>query len=217
MTFQGLTDKDFDVFKIDGLEQRMEAIKSTIRPKLEYFGEHFAPLLTAATGDEMFHHTAKHARRSVNPPNDTWVAFANSKRGYKMLPHFQIGLYETHLFVWFAIIYESPIKQQFSTTLEKNQNEILKSIPDNYVWSIDHTKPDIISHEEVKNGEFTKIVHRLRDVKKAEILCGIQIQRNESVLKSPNQLLSRIEQAFQTLAPLYQLAQQSAVSTNAID
>ena len=37
-------------------------------------------------------HVAKHARRSVNPPIDTWVAFAPNKRGYKMLPHFQIGL-----------------------------------------------------------------------------------------------------------------------------
>ena len=34
-------------------------------------------------------HVAKHARRSVNPPKDTWVAFATSKRGYKMLPHFK--------------------------------------------------------------------------------------------------------------------------------
>jgi hypothetical protein len=34
------------------------------------------------------------------------LAFANSKRGYKKLPHFQIGLWDTHMFVWFAIIYE---------------------------------------------------------------------------------------------------------------
>lgn len=31
-------------------------------------------------------------------PVDTWVAFAPNKRGYKMLPHFQIGLFKDHLF-----------------------------------------------------------------------------------------------------------------------
>ncbi len=31
----------------------------------------------------MFPHVAKHARRSVNPPADSWVAFANSKEAIK--------------------------------------------------------------------------------------------------------------------------------------
>ncbi|WLD95010.1 YktB family protein [Alkalihalobacillus sp. AL-G] len=213
MTFKGFTNKDFDVFKINGLEQRMEAIKSRIRPKFEDLGEHFAPFLTAATGDEMFYHTAKHARRSVNPPEDTWVAFSSNKRGYKQHPHFQIGLFKTHLFVWFAVIYEAPIKESFASILEKNQSEVLKAIPDNFVWSIDHTKPDAISHKEVENGEFPKMTHRLKEVKKAEILCGIHIQRDNPVLKKPVQLQTQIEQAFQSLVPLYQYAQRSSVSS----
>ncbi|WP_397261357.1 DUF1054 family protein [Peribacillus simplex] len=32
--------------------------------------------MSVLTGDEMYPHVAKHARRKVNPPNDTWVAFA---------------------------------------------------------------------------------------------------------------------------------------------
>ena len=50
---------------------------------------------------------AKHARRTVNPPKDSWVAFAPYKRGYKSLPHFQIGLWRTHLFIVLVIIYEA--------------------------------------------------------------------------------------------------------------
>lgn len=75
MEFKGFTNEDFDVFIIDGLEARMEALKETIRPKLEALGQHFAPTLSALTGDEMFVHVAKHARRTINPPKDTWVAF----------------------------------------------------------------------------------------------------------------------------------------------
>lgn len=39
----GFTEKDFDIFKINGLEQRMEAIRSQIRPKLEFIGQSLTP------------------------------------------------------------------------------------------------------------------------------------------------------------------------------
>lgn len=127
MTHMRFTEEDFNTFTIEGLDARMEVLKEQVRPKLTALGEHFAPSLSALTGDEMFPHVAKHARRSVNPPADSWVAFANSKRGYKKLPHFQIGLWETHVFVWFAIIYESPIKEEYGKLLEAQQDSITKS------------------------------------------------------------------------------------------
>jgi uncharacterized protein YktB (UPF0637 family) len=40
----------------------------------------------------VFPHVAKHARRTVNPPNDTWVAFGLDKRGYKKDVHFKIAV-----------------------------------------------------------------------------------------------------------------------------
>lgn len=88
MAFSGFSQDDFNVFRIEGLDARMEAIKTTIRPKFEQLSNHFAPTLSSLCGDEMFVHIAKHARRTVNPPADTWVAFANSKRGYKKAPSF---------------------------------------------------------------------------------------------------------------------------------
>src|SRR3954462_14851465 len=119
MDFGGFTTEDFNVFLIDGLEARMEALKNTIRPKLEQLGEYFAPTISAITDDEMFIHVAKHARRTINPPKDTWVAFSNNSRGYKMLPHFQIGMWNTHLFIWFAVIYEAPQKNVIAESFSK--------------------------------------------------------------------------------------------------
>lgn len=72
-------DVDFDVFTIPGLEARMDALIKTARPKLNELGERLAPALSQLTGEEMYAHVAKHARRSVNPPNDTWVAWAANK------------------------------------------------------------------------------------------------------------------------------------------
>ncbi|WP_066317939.1 YktB family protein [Bacillus sp. FJAT-29814] len=206
MDFHGFTQEDFDVFLIEGLEERMDALKCTIRPKLESLGEYYAPLLEAATGDEMFVHVAKHARRTVNPPKDTWVAFANNPRGYKMLPHFQIGLWNTHLFIWFAVIYEAPQKQEIGKRLTKKAASICKEIPKDFVWSVDHTKPETIPHGPLKKNELLALIDRLQTIKKAELLCGYTIDREQVIQMGREGLLQQINEVFSKVAPLYKVA-----------
>ncbi|MFD1018023.1 YktB family protein [Thalassobacillus hwangdonensis] len=206
--FQGFKQKDFDIFSIPGLEERMEALRANLSPKLEDIATELAPDLTAMTGDEMFVHVAKHARRSKNPPNDTWAALANNKRGYKKLPHFQVGLWETHVFIWFAVIYESPIKQDYAEVLSKHQSNITTNIPGNFVWSMDHTKPDAKPHGDMTEEDFTHMIDRLKNVKKSEFLCGIQIDRNDDVLRDRDAFLDRCRQTFETLKPLYELTRE---------
>ncbi|MGG3562068.1 DUF1054 domain-containing protein [Neobacillus rhizosphaerae] len=207
MDFKGFTHEDFDVFLIDGLEARMEALKSTIRPKLEELGQYFAPTLSTLTGDEMFVHVAKHARRTINPPKDTWVAFANNSRGYKMLPHFQIGLWNTHLFIWFAVIYEAPSKNTIAERFLKKANKIYKEVPSEFVWSLDHTKPDTVNQDELSKKELIAIFERLKRVKKAELLCGLTIDKERAIELGAEGLIQQIEHVFQAVAPLYKLAQ----------
>jgi len=206
MTFSGFTNEDFDLFKIEGLEQRMEALIHTVRPKLDELGSYFAPSLTALTGQEMFAHVAKHARRTKNPPKDTWVAFANNARGYKMLPHFQIGLWETHLFIWFAVIYECPYKEEISKNFITNIEQINRTIPADFVWSKDHMKPEVIGHKQLGQDELKTLLERLNTVKKAEILCGYQIPRSIAVEMNSEALLKQIQFVFETLSPLYKLS-----------
>ncbi|HWN90907.1 MAG TPA: DUF1054 family protein, partial [Verrucomicrobiae bacterium] len=92
MSFPGFTPADFKVFDIDGFKPRMEAIKTRIRPKLEAMGRDLLPDVARIAGDTAFAHVAKHARRTVNPPDDTWVAFALDKRGYKKHCHFKVAV-----------------------------------------------------------------------------------------------------------------------------
>lgn len=206
MDFNGFTNDDFDVFQIDGLEPRMDALKERIRPKLESLGQYFAPTLSTLTGDEMYVHVAKHARRTINPPKDTWVAFANNPRGYKMMPHFQIGLWETHLFIWFAVIYEAPQKQEIAARLTKKLSKIYKEIPKEFVWSLDHTKNESYQHGQLKKEDLRSMLERLENVKKAELLCGYEINR-EKVLKMGSEgLLQQINEVFTKVAPLYKTA-----------
>ncbi len=205
MEFNGFKASDFNVFKVDGLEQRMEALIERIRPKLDKLGTHFSSELSVMTGEEIFPHVAKHARRTINPPNDTWVAFATSKRGYKMLPHFQIGLWETHIFVWFAIIYEASSKEAYGKRFQEEATFIKEHIPQNYVWSIDHTKPEVKVHQDLSETDLINMFERLQKVKKAELLCGIQIPREQALHMSGDELIDTIHDAFVTLLPLYKI------------
>jgi len=207
MTFSGFSKSDFEVFSIDGLENRMDALITHIRPKLDALGEHFAPTLSVMSGQEIFAHVAKHARRKVNPPNDTWVAFANNSRGYKMLPHFQIGLWGSHVFIWFAMIYEAPQKTEYGKILQSNVNQIFHDIPKDFVWSIDHMKPDVLKHAELTKEELIDMFVRLQTIKKAEILCGYQIPREEAIKMSGQQLIDQIQHVFTQVFPLYKLVQ----------
>lgn len=197
---------DFNVFKIDGLDERMGALKDRIQPKLIQLGASFADELSVKTGDEMFAHVAKHARRTINPPNDTWVAFASNSRGYKMMPHFQIGLWETHVFVWFAVIYEAPNKADFGKTLERHAKKVKDMIPNDFVWSTDHTKPEVIPHDGLSVSDLNAMFQRLQTVKKAEILCGIQIPREDAIKLSDEEFVQVISDAFEHLIPLYKMA-----------
>lgn len=206
MNFQGFTQEDFDVFNIEGLDQRMEGIITHIRPKFEALSTHFTPYLESLSGNEMFPHIAKHARRTVNPPKDTWIAFSSNKRGYKMAPHFQIGLFDSHLFVWFAIIYEAPIKTVYAEKLLDNVEQIKQQIPSNFFWSWNHMSPEAYSHGSLDQGDLVKAFTRLKEVKKAEVLCGLNIERTDPVLENGAELISKMEEAFHTTMPLYKLS-----------
>ncbi|MFE0556055.1 YktB family protein [Paenibacillus sp. NPDC058910] len=206
MTVTGFTDQDFDVFSVSGLEARMEVLIERVRPKLEALGAELAPYVSVLAGEEMFVHVAKHARRTVNPPIDTWVAWAASKRGYKALPHFEVGMFGTHLFVIFAIIYESPNKTVFASNLGAKLKKTAKALPKNFYWSMDHMNPSGTPHQDMSEEDFTRLIEKLKQVKKAEVMCGLRIPREEAVKLEGDELVQKVQETFESLLPLYKMA-----------
>jgi uncharacterized protein YktB (UPF0637 family) len=203
MQFNGFTQKDFDTFTIDGLEARMTAIQERIQPKFQAIGQPLTDDLSSTFGNEMFLHIAKHLRRSVNPPKDTWLAIAANKRGYKQHPHFQIGLYDDHVFIWLAFIYELPNKTKIANTFLKNLKTIKKTVPNDFVVSLDHMKKDAISMKEI---DLKKSLERFRDVKKSEFLIGRHFAANDPILSDGEEFCNVVKDTFETLMPLYKLS-----------
>lgn len=204
MTFQGFQQEDFDTFTINGLENRMTAIQKRIQPKFKEIGDILVDDISAMVGSEMFLHIAKHARRTVNPPNDTWLAFAGNKRGYKKHPHFQIGLWDDHLFIWLAFIYELPNK----TSIAKNfmeHKEIIEALPNDFVISLDHMQKKA---ESLKEIDLDAALDRFHHVKKAEFLIGKQLFPNDPILQNGDEFLKFVKETYEKLVPLYRLAYQ---------
>lgn len=199
MTNLTWANQDFDVFTIDGLEPRMDALKERIRPKFEELGAIFSNYFTTQLGEEFFPHVAKHARRKTNPPNDSWVAFAPYKRGYKAMPHFQIGLFESHLFINLAVIYEAPNKVAIANHLLEHE-DLITALPASFYISGDHMSPKT---DEISVESAEKILMRFRDVKKGEVLIGVKVLRDDAIQLSEKELLALIEQTFETLLPIY--------------
>jgi len=202
MSFIGFTESDFNTFHIEGLDERMAAIQSRIQPKFSTIGETLTADLTAMLGTEMFLHIAKHARRTVNPPKDTWLAIANNKRGYKKHPHFQVGLFDDHVFIWLAYIYELPEKEKFAQTFIDHMGLINETVPGDFVVSQDHMKKDASPIKDLDLGEALK---RFRNVKKAEFLVGRHIKANDPLLQNGDAFLQLARETFETLVPVYQL------------
>ncbi|HLR71432.1 MAG TPA: DUF1054 domain-containing protein [Pseudogracilibacillus sp.] len=204
MNFEGFKQADFDTFLIDGLPDRMEAIQTRIQPKFEIIGNELVDYLSAKLGNEVYLHIARHARRKVNPPKDTWLAIADNKRGYKKHPHFQVGLFDDRIFVWLAFIYELDHKKEIGENF-LNKIEELKQLPDHFVVSFDHMKKDAIPIRELEE----KHLERFRDVKKADFLVGLHLLKEDPIVANGEQFLQEVEQTYDSLIPFYQIALQS--------
>ncbi|MUT66131.1 DUF1054 domain-containing protein [Paenibacillus sp. NEAU-GSW1] len=203
----GFEQADFDVFKLDGLDERMAAIQERIQPKFRAIGGHLAGELAVLSGNEMHLHIARHARRKVNPPKDTWLAVCDNKRGYKAHPHFQLGLFDDHLFLWLALIYEVPNKKNIASAYLKRMDEVIAAVPAGYEMSLDHTKKESIAVSGMSKKDWKEALVRFRDVQKAELLIGRHVPVGDPLLRDGEALLRFAAETYETLMPLYRMAQ----------
>jgi uncharacterized protein YktB (UPF0637 family) len=206
MSFNGFTIEDFKTFTIDGLDARMKAIQERIQPKFRALGEELSADVSVLAGREMFVHIAKHARRKVNPPVDTWMAFCANKRGYKQYPHFQIGLFDDRLFIWLAFIYELPDKRSIADTFLRHLPQFRQQIPAEYSLSFDHMKKDAVTAGDLNKQQFIGALERFRDVKSAELLIGRQIPSDSPVVGDGEAFIRLAKNTLETLMPLYKMA-----------
>lgn len=206
MKFTGFEEADFDLFKIDGLEERMNVLINQLRPKFYALGEDLEKELSDIVGYPMKTHVAKHARRTTNPPNDSWFAMADAiSRGYKMLPHFQVAVWETHVIIQWGLIYEAKAKETFGKNMIKHLPEIRKAIPEDYHVFKDHMKPEGKKMKELSDEELIKYADRLVNNKNGELMIGLVLTKEEAIKETPESLKELILKTWEKLNYLHKI------------
>jgi len=123
----GFTPTDFEVFQIEGFNQRMAKIYEHVRPKLIRLGNELAPELARKLHLEFFPHVAKHARRTVNPPAETWCAFGPSARGYKRYGYLALCISAAGLHARLVVKPEADHRPQIAEGLRRKAGELTRS------------------------------------------------------------------------------------------
>ncbi|MGX6962564.1 DUF1054 domain-containing protein [Vagococcus xieshaowenii] len=196
------TKESFDVFEIEGLDARMEAIRAKIQPVFQAIGEEVVSALTSELEEELMIHIAQHRRRTAYAPESTWAAFGGNKRGYKKFPHFELTINEDYIGMWLSFIDNPEFEKEIAQAFIDHQS-LIQTLDETFVVSLDHTKPDVLK---LKEMDLEKGLIRWRDVKKGEFMVGRIIHKEEDKQLQPDAQLSYMLSTYQALLPLYNLA-----------
>jgi uncharacterized protein YktB (UPF0637 family) len=127
VTTLGFKPADFEVFKVEGFNERMQQIYAHVRPKLIRLGDELAPELARKLHMEFFPHVAKHARRTVNPPPETWAAFGPSPKGYKRFGYLALCISGAGLHARAVVKSEADKRPEIARSLKAKTAQLVKS------------------------------------------------------------------------------------------
>ena len=189
---------DFAAFADPTLAGRLAIIRRDLDPKFVLAGEQLTRLATAAGLPKQTVHIAKHARRHKNPPPDTWLALATNPRGYKMMPHIELGFWDDRLFLWLAVLKESKPWQLPAEGL----TALIAALPAATQITGDHT--DKLAAVALTPAALADQTERFNRVAKAEWLIGKTYLKADPLWQTPDALWTDIQRQFEALLPLYQ-------------
>ena len=199
---------DFRVFDVKGFKPRMSEIRSRVRPKLEALGRSVAPAVGRTIGAEVFPHVAKHARRTVMPPDDTWVAFGPDARGYKKHCHFKVAVSRRSVRFLFEVGPEHADKKRWGTAWKKNAPKlgpVLRRVK-NLAWFKDeHDEEPAAPLADLTPDALGELGDELMRTRDGQLVIGRAVPTEEAARWSEAQYRAAALETFRALAPLYRL------------
>lgn len=199
---------DFKVFEVKGFQPRMEEVRSRIRPKLEAFGASLGPSIGRTVGGDVFAHIAKHARRTVNPPDDTWVAFGPDPRGYKKHPHFKVAVSRSCVRFLLEVGPEHADKKRWGAAWKKNAPKlapVLRRVK-NLAWFKDeHDEEPAAPLADLTPDALGELGDELTRTRDGQLVLGRAVPAEEAARWSEAQYRTAALETFRALAPLYRL------------
>jgi uncharacterized protein YktB (UPF0637 family) len=208
MAFTGFIAKDFQVFAIPDFPGRMAAIRGQIQPKLFALAEEIGPNLKPIVGSEAFPHVAKHMRRTVNPPDDTWVAFGPEKRGYKKAQHFKVAISRHSIRFLFEIGPEYADKAKWAQAWQRQAARLtakLRKAAGLGWYKNEHDEEPASLLKSLSSDEIGKLAGELTRRKDGQLVLGRRLDPAEVLRLNPGAFMRTALDVFRVLAPLYRL------------
>lgn len=199
---------DFKVFEVKGFQARMAEIRERVRPKLEALGQSLAPAIARTTAADTFPHVAKHARRTVNPPDDTWVAFGPDARGYKKHPHFKVAVSRNTVRFLFEVGPEFADKKRWAASWKKNAPKlgpVLGGIKGLAWFRNEHDEEPARPLSELRGEAFAALADELTRTRDGQVVIGRAVAATEAAHWSEAEYRTAALETFRALAPLYRL------------
>ena len=202
------TPSDFQIFEIPDFAGRMKAIATAIRPKLTALGEALVPGVGRLVGGEVFAHVAKHARRTVNPPEDTWVAFGPDRRGYKKHGHFKVAISKNCVRLLFEVGPEHQQKRRWASQWERRRRDLvptLKRAKDLGWFKDEHDEDPAAVLKDLGTEQVGVLTQELTRRRDGQFVVGRRMSREEVTAMAPQGFQREVLDTFRILAPLYRL------------
>jgi uncharacterized protein YktB (UPF0637 family) len=199
---------DFRIFTVSGFKPRMGAIRERIRPKLEVLGRALLPDVGRATGSEAFAHVARHARRTVNPPDDTWVAFAPDQRGYKKHCHFKVAVSRNCIRFLFEVGPEHADKKRWAAAWRKSAPRlapVLRRVKGLAWFKNEHDEEPAGVLADLNAEALAQLADDLLRTRDGQLVFGRVVPAEESARWTEAQYRAAALETFRALAPLYRL------------
>ncbi|MFC6171789.1 DUF1054 family protein [Loigolactobacillus jiayinensis] len=193
------TVNDFKVFNEQTVAGRMALIRERLDPKFAELGAQIIAQL-AAEKIPTYINVAKHLRRHINPAPNTWFAIGPYKRGYKMVPHFEVGFWDDRLFVWLCLLENIQQPAPYAAILQQQQARI-KQLPA-AAWQLsgNHMAKPV---QPLNAADLAAQTQRFVDVKKGEWLLGQVWLKTDPIFQTSGAVEMAIKQAIDALTPLY--------------
>jgi uncharacterized protein YktB (UPF0637 family) len=199
---------DFKVFDVKGFQPRMGEIRTRIRPKLETLGRSLAPALARSLIGDTFAHVAKHARRTVNPPDDTWVAFGPDARGYKKHCHFKVAVSRQCVRFVFEIGPEHAEKKRWAAAWKKNAGKlspVLRRMKDLAWFKNEHDETPAAALGDMTPEELAGLGDELLRRRDGQLVLGRVVAADAAARWTEAQYREAALETFRALVPLYRL------------
>ena len=201
MATLGFRARDFEVFAVADFSARMELIFQHVRPRLVKVGNELAPELSRKLHLEFFPHVAKHARRTVNPPAETWAAFGPSPKGYKRYAYLALCISAAGLNTRAVVKTEADHRPEMGAKIRAKASELAKSFRGTKIARYEQWNFRNLPTATAAEPAFFETVADAFDKKTGVLDVGFGWTVRDAIQLERAELL----EAFAELAPLYRV------------